>query len=105
MRNTYGSLFEGGAEPFLALPELLLCQLAVSDIVGDSAQDLSAFVGDSTHADLHIRQRAILAPVLPLADEVASLYHSVPNVAIYALLVVGYDIVERQLPYLFSRVA
>src|SRR5918999_1899332 len=87
------------------IEQRLLGQLALGDVVGDDAHGLPALVRDGAGADLNLDQGAVLAPVPPLADETVSFRQDALYVAVYALAVVGYDVVERQAMDLLWRVA
>ena len=64
--------------------------------MGDDAERGTAAVGDSASTDLDVDKRAILAPVAPLPDKVAPSIQNPLDIAVYGLLFVGDDVVERQ---------
>src|ERR671910_2264012 len=78
---------------------------SLGNVVCDDAQALPVAVQDDAAARLDLQERAVLAPVLPLPDETATLSDGLLDVAVHAPPVMGDDVVERHAPEFCFRVA
>src|SRR5215208_1018260 len=93
-----------GEQGVQAASQRFFCHFALRHIVGDDAERRAAAVGDSAGADLHVDERAVLAPVPPLTDREAPSIQNALDIAVYALVIVGDDVVERQAAELLGLV-
>src|SRR5215211_4848479 len=104
-----GAVVEFSGQPvafgFPYLFQHALSPLALRHIVGDDAHGLLAVVWHGAHVDLDVGQRSVLAPVLQLTQGKVPLLQNASDVEVYALLIVGDDIVDRHLFQLLVRVA
>src|SRR5215217_9256417 len=83
----------------------LLYTRSFSYVVSYYAHGLPAAAQDDAAAGLDIEERAVLAPVLPLPDEAATLPYGLLDVLIYAIPIVGDYVVERHALQLVGGVA
>src|SRR5215207_2664485 len=98
-------MLDQGAVSLLCLPEHRVLPLALGDVAHYGAHHLFAAVGDPDGSDLDVHEGSVLAPVAPLADDVALLGEDAPDVGVYALPVVRDEIVDLHPEELVGGVA